>query len=154
MIQLGILLALVITGSGCASWLPREEAPFYVGAEGLRVYAEASGSAQVIGRLALHERVMRSEVERGYAHIRSQRSGIEGWVDNAKLLARLPAAGARGGSPAAPVGEPAARAPEEPAAETPKDEPPAAEPASAESTPATPPPPDPPRREPAVFDPF
>jgi hypothetical protein len=75
---------------------------FYVGADGLAVHAEASGSSRVIGRLSLRERVRRSELVRGYAHVVADTSGLDGWVDNGKLLWRLPAAGAG----AAPVREP------------------------------------------------
>jgi hypothetical protein len=157
-----VLAALAVL-AGCASWLPRAETPSYAGVEGLRVHAQAAASSPVIGRLRLHERVLRAQVDRGFAHVRSERSGVVGWVDETKLLARIPAARAPAPhAPATPAAAPAATepaatdvTPPEPTPSEPAAEPPAAEPASAESTPATPPPPpDPPRREPAVFDPF
>lgn len=64
---------------------------FYAAADGVAVHAKASGSSPVVGRLSLHERVTRSDLVRGYAHVVADQSGLEGWVDNAKLLWRLPA---------------------------------------------------------------
>ena len=70
----------------------RQGQTYYAGAGGLTVYAEAATSSKVLGRLAPHERVIRSRVERGYAYVASDKGGLVGWVDNAQLLWRLPAA--------------------------------------------------------------
>jgi hypothetical protein len=65
---------------------------YYAAVDGLTVYAEASQSSKVVGHLAMHERVTRSRIERGYAYIKAGGSGLEGWVDNAQLAWRPPAA--------------------------------------------------------------
>jgi len=116
------------TGGGFGSAAPTPEpaksAPattqtrrvYYAGAEGLKVYSEASASATVVGTLALHEKVVRTNLERGYAFVESSQSGLKGWVDNAQLIWRLPAASTTG-APAnveAEPEEPEAPAPEEP----------------------------------------
>jgi uncharacterized membrane protein len=144
---LPITAALLL--SACAS-LPglRDETPLYAGQAGLRVHESASAGSRVVGTLALHERVLRSEVERGWAHVRSDRSGLKGWVDNARLLNRIPSAHAPAASPDAQpaaatdtqAASPAPDLPAEPVVTTPEETPPPA--------------PDPPKREPAVFDPF
>jgi hypothetical protein len=65
---------------------------YYVAVAGLSVYAEPSAAAKIVGRLALHERVTRTGIEHGYAHITHSTSGVTGWVDNAQLIWRLPPA--------------------------------------------------------------
>jgi len=112
-----IFVAAALALSGCASvqqtvgsWFGGSATPtpaaaqrsnetFYAADAGLTVYAEPSRTAEIVGHLALHEEVSRNEIEHGYAHISA--SKIEGWVDNGRLLWRLPAEGA-----ARPVAEP------------------------------------------------
>ena len=67
---------------------------FYAAVDGLGVRAEPSASAKVLGRLALYERVSRTRLERGYAYVATDGNRLVGWVDNAQLLWRLPAAAA------------------------------------------------------------
>jgi hypothetical protein len=89
---------------------------YYAGAEGLKVYSEASTSSKVVGTLSLHEKVVRTNLERGYAFVESTKSDLKGWVDNAQLIWRLPpapGAGAPTNVEAQPE-EPEAPAPEEP----------------------------------------
>jgi len=89
---------------------------YYAGVEGLKVYSEASTSAKVVGTLSLHEKVVRSDIQRGYGLVESSKSGLKGWVDNAQLVWRLPAASTTG-APAkveAEPEEPQAPAPGEP----------------------------------------
>lgn len=89
---------------------------YYAGAEGMKVYSEASTSSKVVGTLSLHEKVVRSDLQRGYALVESSKSGLKGWVDNAQLIWRLPTAPGTG-APAkveAEPEEPEAPAPEEP----------------------------------------
>jgi hypothetical protein len=64
---------------------------YYAGAEGLKVYSDPSTSSKVVGTLALHEKVVRTKLERGYAFVESPTSALKGWVDNAQLIWRLPA---------------------------------------------------------------
>lgn len=63
----------------------------YAGEAGLAMHFLPSGSSQIVGRLALHERVTRLDLQRGYARVVAD-NGLEGWVDNARLLWRLPLA--------------------------------------------------------------
>ncbi len=139
---LGALLLVGAASAGCSGaqrvggWLGSEPTPtpsasaadqprvYFAGAQGLRVYAEPSFSARVVGELALHEKVVRRRLERGYAYVEAERTGLAGWVDNARLLWRLPASAK--GSAAAP----------EPAGATPAAAEPSSSPAPPDATPA------------------
>lgn len=108
---------------------------FYSGSEALKVYSEPASSSKVVGTLALHEKVSRDKIERGYAHVKSSSRELAGWVNNAALLWRLPAAKAEpGGAPGTPTPElspaPVEGEPEGPEAPEPAvtDAPPAPEP--------------------------
>jgi hypothetical protein len=96
-----------------ASQAPRV---YYAGVEGLKVYSEASAFSKVVGTLSLHEKVVRMNLERGYAFVESTKSEVKGWVDNAQLIWRLPAASGAGAptNVEAQPEEPEAPAPEEP----------------------------------------
>ena len=48
---------------------------YYAGVEGVKVYSEPSTSSKVVGTLSLHEKVMRTKLERGYAFVESATSG-------------------------------------------------------------------------------
>ena len=92
--------------TGCAAqkvvsgWLGGESAPpsadggqvYYANAAGVSVYSKPSSSSTVVGELALHEKVTRYRVERGYAYVTGEARGVTGWVNNAMLVWRLPAA--------------------------------------------------------------
>jgi hypothetical protein len=104
------------------------------------VYAAPSSSSNVIGTLSLHEKVIRSNVERGYALVESTKSGIKGWVDNAQLTWRLAPAPKTAG-PAPEEAPPEEAPPEEPAAPTEEEQappPPEATATAIEPQPATP----------------
>lgn len=103
---------------------------YYAGVEGMKVYSEPSASSKVVGTLALHEKVTRTKLEKGFAYVESSKGAVKGWVTNAQLIWRLPSAPTTG-APAAAEPAPAA-AP----AETPP-EPEVVEP----TAPAAPPPP-------------
>jgi len=147
------------------------EQVYYSSVEGLTVYGQASSSSKVLGRLALHEKVTRSRTEHGYAFIRTEEGGLEGWVDNAKLDWRKPTAaasaveapaqeapaakepepgGAKGAEAVAPTATPT---PAEAPPETPASAPADASPAAAEAA-ATPAPTPMPKAEPKMFDPY
>jgi hypothetical protein len=119
---------------------------YYAGVEGMKVYSAASASSKVVGTLSLHEKVTRTGLERGYAYVQSSKTGTKGWVDNAKLIWRLPAApGAAAPAPEEPQPqEPSAPAPEEAQPEEPAapagEEPPAPEAPEATAAAAEPPP--------------
>lgn len=87
------------------------EGTFYAGVGDLAVREKPSGSAKVVGKLELHEKVRRSRLEHGYAYVTADRSGLSGWVVNAQLLWRLPP----GAAAAAPAEKPGAGATAEPA---------------------------------------
>ena len=52
---------------------------FYSSGDGLAMHFLPSGSSQVVGRLALHEHVTRTDLQRGYAHVKDETSGDEVW---------------------------------------------------------------------------
>ena len=128
MVRVAIAVGVAVAVAGCASvrqrvggWFGRKSAPetvaapqppraYYARTEGLKVYSEPSASSKVVGALSLHEKVTRSKVERGYAWVESTKSGVKGWVDNAKLTWRSPTA------PTAAAPAPAEAEPEEAAA--------------------------------------
>jgi len=128
---------------------------YYAAAAGLTVYSEPTSSSKVVGKLSLHERVTRHKVTRGYAYVKADASGLEGWVNNSMLIWRLPAAPA-----AKPAdGEPAEAPVEAPPPEAAEAPPEAAEaPAATESPePAPPPAEKPPKRRrtgASIFDPY
>lgn len=62
---------------------------FYAGYEGLTLHELPSGASPIVARLALHQRLTRVNQSRGYAQVRTD-AGLEGWVDTAELLWKLP----------------------------------------------------------------
>lgn len=168
------VFALTLALAGCATIDSAERAitgkqseTFYSASAGLPVRNAAFVTSKVISRLALHEKVTRTEVDRGFAHIVTEK-GVDGWVDNAQLLWRLPSA-----APATPDSKQSPKAvheepiaPSEPATAEPapvvKPEPEpdpapaatqAAEPAPAPAAEPDPPP-APKKKPPATYDPF
>src|SRR5262249_32933213 len=71
---------------------PAETAPvmYYVGADQLPVYSEPRSSSSLLTQLPLHQKVYRYKTDRGYAYIKVEGNGVAGWVDNARLIWRLP----------------------------------------------------------------
>jgi len=106
-----LLLPLVfgIALSGCSmlrsTFADEKGEIVYAASADLPVRATPFATSKAIGRLALHEQVTRTKVERGFAHIVATRGGVKGWVDNSQLL--LPGTGA--------VEKPAAKEAEKPA---------------------------------------
>ena len=88
-------------------------AVYFSAVGGLAVYGQPRASAPVQGHLSLHEKVYRDRVERGYAHVRAEGDRVVGWVDNAKLIWRLPS------PPPATASEPLPSSTPPPAAEPP-----------------------------------
>jgi len=66
------------------------EVPYFAGVAGLTVRSGPKLSAKRVGHLELHQRVLRSAVENGYARIRVPDGSLQGWVIDAKLLPELP----------------------------------------------------------------
>jgi len=100
-LMMGLLVSALAGGlclGGCA-WVTEPARPsavpdaplvYYAGVDGLIVYSQPQSSAPVLGHLRLHQEVSRLEVRHGFANVRSKGSGLVGWVDNAKLIWRLP----------------------------------------------------------------
>jgi hypothetical protein len=127
---------------------------YYAAVAGLTVYSEPSSSSKVVGELSLHEKVRRYKLQGGYAYVKADAGGLAGWVNNSRLLWRLPA------EKSVPR-EPAVSEPAEPAVEAPQGAP--AAPAEAEvpepaptppNVPATEEKPRPRRSGPGLFDPY
>jgi hypothetical protein len=128
-----------VTGSGTSA---PQGLVYYAATDGLVVHAEASGGSVAVGRLTLYQRVVRTELKNGWAYV-SADGGVVGWVDNAQLIWRLPAATGSGAGtpdtgtsqpPAAPVEAPASAPAPPPAA--PAEAAPAVEPTPVPAAPA------------------
>lgn len=79
------------------------EAPqvYYVGVENLRLYSEPAFSQDYVADLKQYQKVYRDKLEKGFARVKVDGSELSGWVDNAKLIWRLPQQD--GGEQAAPA---------------------------------------------------
>ena len=64
--------------------------PYYAGVKGLTLYAQPSPDSEIVTRLRLHQKVLRTKLVRGYAYVTVVESGATGWVDNGKLIWKLP----------------------------------------------------------------
>jgi hypothetical protein len=91
--------------AGCATWNPMdsllksEEAPaasessqqtYYTAEAGMKLYPAPGFSSSPIAELPLHQKVYRTKVERGFAYVEVAGTGQKGWVDNGRLIWRLP----------------------------------------------------------------
>lgn len=142
---------------------PERATVYYAAVDRLPVHATASASSRVVGELGLHEKVTRTALENGWAHVAAGDGRPTGWVDNAKLAWQAPGA-TTAGSPA--PREPAEATPSAPAPLSDASAPAApqsapTEPSEAEPGPPAPAPPpgpappsEPARPRPATFDPF
>lgn len=191
-----LAIAAAATVAGCSSpkktfdgWFGTSEAEsaahdgegslYYAAVGGLTVHEEAAGSSKVIGHLSQYEQVKRTRLEHGYAFVTAEKSGLEGWVDNAQLIWRLPTnaerkpvaeeggdKGAADDAPPAESDETKPAAPQQTEAPTPTSTPssaptPAAAPPTAEVPPTPPVPPTAPPTTPSptkpraeMYDPF
>jgi hypothetical protein len=136
-----------LTGSGSSSGATAADGSVYFAAtDGLVVHAEASGGSIAIGRLTQYQRVVRTQLKGGWAYVTSD-GGLAGWVDNAQLIWRLPAASGTGTAAPAPGTSQAPAAPAAAPASAPATEPAAVPvepaPATAEPQPAAEPAPEP-----------
>jgi hypothetical protein len=158
-----LVLAVALSLSAC-SWMrstsekngsetPKAQVagrPYYVGSAELPLYREPG--RDVVTRLFLHQKVYRTRLEKGWAYVRVEGTGQEGWLVNAKLIWQLPRKTATSPEPATAPAEETSEAVEPEAEKTG-----AAPPAPVEDTPA------PPAAEatekprpvsPSVFDPY
>jgi len=62
---------------------------YYTGSDDLPLYRKPGG--EILTRLPLHTKLYRDELQSGYAHVRVAPTGESGWVENARLIWRLPA---------------------------------------------------------------
>lgn len=69
------------------------EVAYFAAVDDLSVRDGARLSAKVVGHLELHQVVLRSTVDNGYARVRVPCGSLRGWVDDDKLVAKLPADG-------------------------------------------------------------
>jgi len=69
-----------------------QSSPYYVGVDGLSLFPEPQPQNKT-ATLPLHQKVVRTRLERGWAFVTVEGSGLQGWVDNAKLIWRLPTTG-------------------------------------------------------------
>ena len=81
-----ILWSCGTTGS---SGKKEDQQVFYSAEEGLKLYPEPRFSQNTIAELPLNEKVLRYRTEKGFAYIKVERTGQEGWVDNARLKWRI-----------------------------------------------------------------
>ena len=111
-----VLVAALVAGCSSTKSMPdwfgsdskssaKGEEVFFAGVARLPVLAEPKGSAAVRGHLALHQKVIRTKIQGGYARVRAAKGGLEGWVLNSRLLWKLPATGAARGTPVPAGGE-------------------------------------------------
>ena len=101
-LRYGIMIVCLGGFNGCAieqvklpdSWFQDSETeplPYYVGVNNLKLLREPGSSSDVLAYLSLHQKVMRSKLNNGYAFVTVVQTGETGWVDNAKLMWKLPA---------------------------------------------------------------
>jgi hypothetical protein len=101
----GALLALAFALlGGCESarglgrsvhgWLGAEPPPraHYVGVAGAKLHREPDAASDVVGTLRLHEGVLAYRAENGFAWVRAESDGREGWVSARALIDELPRA--------------------------------------------------------------
>jgi len=67
------------------------EGTYYTSEVGVKLYSEPGLSSSSVATLPLHQKVHRSKLEKGFAYVRVEGTEQTGWVDNGKLIWRLPA---------------------------------------------------------------
>jgi len=115
---------------------------YYSAAARVKLKREPVASSQVVGELALHEKVLGYQVEDGFMYVTAEKSGRRGWVRERDLIERLPV---KVQPSAKPKAEPAP--PEQPPPE-PEELPEQGEPPDPVPQPAGQP------REKSIFDPY
>ena len=79
--------------SGAVTHETEEEAEllvYYVGVESLGLYETPRTSGNLIAELEQHQKVYRYKIEKGFAWVKVDGTGMTGWVNNARLIWRLP----------------------------------------------------------------
>jgi len=65
---------------------------YYVGVARAKLYRAPDVSSEVVGELALHDGVLRYEVEGEFSYVKAEQGGRSGWLQSAKLIDDLPRA--------------------------------------------------------------
>lgn len=78
-----------VAGKSAAGGAGQTTGVYYAGSADLPLYRTPGGA--LISRLPQYAKLVRSDLQRGYAHVRVEATGEAGWVENAKLIWRLPA---------------------------------------------------------------
>jgi hypothetical protein len=91
---------------------------YYTGSDDLTLYRKPGD--EILTRLPIHTRLYRDELKSGYAHVRVAPSGETGWVENARLIWRLPAQAAQPPAAAEPAAAQPAPAAVVPSSDTPQ----------------------------------
>jgi hypothetical protein len=88
----------------------------YSAAAGVALHRKPDASSEVVGKLALHESVLRYQRKAGFAYVTAKRSGLAGWVRERQLIERLPASTKRDTSETTPpeIPQPETESPETP----------------------------------------
>lgn len=81
-----ILWSCWTTGSSVKK---EDQRVFYAAEQGLKLYPEPRFSQNTIAELPLNDKVLRYRTEKGFAYVKVERTGQEGWVDNARLKWRI-----------------------------------------------------------------
>lgn len=82
-------LEKAVAGKSAAGGAGQTAGVYYAGSADLPLYRTPGGA--LIGRLPRYAKLYRSDLQRGFAHVRVEATGEAGWVENAKLIWRLPA---------------------------------------------------------------
>jgi len=123
-----------------------KETVYYTGTADVPLYR--SPGSDIISRLPRYTKLYRDDLQRGYAHVRVEATGAIGWVDNARLIWRLPAQAPppQPVKPTEPASAPGATEPGPDAVKLPESTTPAATPSS--GTPSEP------TVAPSIFNPY
>lgn len=78
-----------VAGKSAAGGAGQTAGVYYAGSADLPLYRTPGGA--LISRLPQYAKLYRSDLQRGFAHVRVEATGEAGWVENAKLIWRLPA---------------------------------------------------------------
>lgn len=133
---------------------PAVEGVYYTGVPDLPLYQQPGGV--IAKRLPQYTKLNRMKIEKGYAHVRIASTGVTGWVENARLIWRLPQEKPAAGTEK-PASQPAEASVSQQVSETPPPTP--AQPAQT-PVPAAPAPPSPantaakPSVAPSIFNPY
>jgi len=73
----------ISAGQGSA---PKKPEVFYTAEAGVKLYAEPGFGSEELAELPRHQKLYRSEIDRGFAHVEVDGTGQRGWVENAPLI--------------------------------------------------------------------